>query len=38
MVHQQSIFNSEVNGNKLRIKEIKEHWKAKGERLIEKEP
>lgn len=33
-----SIFNSEPNGNNLRDKEIKDHWKAKGERLIEIKP
>ena len=33
-----SIFNSEPNGNKLRADEINQHWKDKGNRLIEKEP
>ena len=29
-----SVFNNEPNGNKLRSKEISNHWKAKGSRLI----
>lgn len=33
-----SIFNSEVGGNKLRNDEIKAHWKTKGERLVEIKP
>lgn len=33
-----SIFNSEPNGNKLRADEISQHWKDKGNRLIEVEP
>ena len=33
-----SIFNSEVEGNKLRAEEIKNHWIDKGNRLIEIEP
>ena len=32
-----SIFNAEVNGNKLRQSEIYEFWKAKGKRLREVE-
>lgn len=33
-----SIFNSEVDGNKLRQSEIEDYWKLKGTRLIEVEP
>ena len=33
-----SIFNKEPGGNVLRANEIKQHWKNKGERLIERKP
>ncbi|QNU67686.1 DUF4157 domain-containing protein [Ruminiclostridium herbifermentans] len=33
-----SIFNSEPGGDRLRQKEIEEHWKSKGQRLVEKMP
>ena len=33
-----SIFNAEKDGNKLRQKEIRQHWKDKGNRLIEVKP
>ena len=34
----ESIFNMEPGGNVLRANEIKQHWKNKGERLIERRP
>ncbi len=33
-----SIFNNIEGGNSLRQKEIRDHWKNKGERLIEDQP
>jgi len=33
-----SVFNSTVGGNALRSSEIRAHWQAKGQRLVEVEP
>jgi len=33
-----SVFNKEPGGNALRANEIKQHWKNKGQRLIERKP